>query len=185
MYREIDTDFEPALMTIRSATPADAAQIAVIYNHYVLHTQITFEEVAVSVAEMSARIVDVQQSLPWLVHESDGRIDGYCYATRWRTRPAYRFAVETTVYLQPGSAGRGRGGLLYTELLQQLRQLRLHAAIGGIALPNAASIALHERHGFVKVAQFPEVGRKFERWIDVGYWQLTMHEENATSRDPR
>jgi phosphinothricin acetyltransferase len=164
---------------IRDATSADAAQIVDIYNHYVLHTIITFEETAVTVQDMSARMVDVQASLPWLVHETDGSIDGYCYATKWRTRAAYRFAVETTVYLRPQLGHRGIGTRLYRELIGRLRALGIHAAIGGIALPNEASVGLHERHGFIQVAQFAEVGWKFSRWIDVGYWQLTFDDAAA------
>jgi len=163
---------------IRDAISADAAQIADIYNHYIRHTVITFEETPVTAQEMALRIADVQRSLPWLVHETrgevDGQIDGYCYATKWRTRVAYRFAVETTVYLRDGLARRGIGTQLYKELLARLRTQGLHVAIGGIALPNDASVGLHERHGFVKVAQFPEVGWKFNRWIDVGYWQVNL-----------
>ena len=159
---------------IRDAVPADAAQIVDIYNHYVRHTPITFEEEDVAPAEMASRIVDVRASLPWLVHVTNDQIDGYCYATKWRVRAAYRFSVETTVYLRPGLARRGLGMQLYVELIKQLRALQLHSAIGGIALPNDASIGLHERCGFVQVAHFPQVGWKFNRWIDVGYWQLTL-----------
>jgi L-amino acid N-acyltransferase YncA len=159
---------------IRDAVPGDAGQIVAIYNHYVLNTVITFEEAAVTVEDMAGRIADVQATLPWLVCEQDGRIDGYCYATKWRVRPAYRFAVETTVYLRPGLARRGLGKQLYDELLPRLRSLGRHVAIGGIALPNEASVGLHERCGFVKVAHFAQVGWKFDRWIDVGYWQLTF-----------
>ena len=166
---------------LRNATTADASQLVAIYNHYVLNTHITFEGIAVGTEEMAARIADVQQSLPWLVHDTDGVIDGYCYATKWRTRLAYRFAVETTIYLREQSAGRGIGTQLYTELLSRLRALRMHVAIGGIALPNAASVALHERQGFVKVAHFPQVGWKFDRWIDVGYWQLALEHAQVPS----
>ena len=159
---------------IRNATSADAPQIVAIYNHYVLATHITFEEIAVTASDMAGRIADVQKSLPWLVHETDGIIDGYCYATKWRVRAAYRFAVETSVYLRPESGGRGLGTRLYEQLLPRLQALRIHTAIGGIALPNEASIALHERQGFAKVAQFHQVGWKFDRWIDVGYWQRIL-----------
>lgn len=159
---------------IRDAAPSDVSRIAAIYNHYILNTHISFEEQAVSAGEIAARMAEVQQSLPWLVHERDGVVDGYCYAGKWRGRFAYRFAVETTVYLHPDSTGQGIGGRLYAELIDRVRQRGMHAAIGGIALPNDASIALHERHGFVKVAQFREVGRKLNRWIDVGYWQLML-----------
>jgi L-amino acid N-acyltransferase YncA len=159
---------------IRDASAADAAQIVDIYNHYIEHTVITFEETVVTAHDMAARIADVQTALPWIVHETDGRIDGYCYATKWRTRIAYRFAVETTVYLRPGLGRRGLGTQLYSELHKRLQTLGLHIAIGGIALPNDASVGLHERQGFVKVAHFPGVGRKFNRWVDVGYWQKTF-----------
>jgi phosphinothricin acetyltransferase len=167
------TNHDPGAM-IRDATAADAAQIVDIYNHYILHTVITFETAVVTAQEMAVRIADVQASFPWIVHETDGKIDGYCYATRWRTRAAYRFAAETTVYLLPELARRGLGTLLYNELLKRLRAQGQHVAIGGIALPNDASVGLHQRLGFVKVAHFPEVGWKFNRWIDVGYWQLTF-----------
>jgi L-amino acid N-acyltransferase YncA len=164
----------PQLAMIRDAVPADAAQVVDIYNHYVLNSVITFEEAAVTAEEMATRIADVRATLPWLVYETDGRIDGYCYATKWRVRAAYRFAVETTVYLRPGLARRGLGTQLYEELIERLRTLGRHIAIGGIALPNDASVGLHERMGFVKVAHFPQVGWKFDRWIDVGYWQLKL-----------
>jgi phosphinothricin acetyltransferase len=160
---------------IRAATADDAVSIASIYNHYVLSTSISFEEAAVSVPEMAQRIADVQAGgLPWLVAEADGVIAGYVYATKWRVRHAYRFSVETSVYLAPESAGNGIGSALYRVLLDRLREGGSHLAIGGIALPNPASVALHEKLGFEKVAHFKEVGFKFGRWTDVGYWQLRL-----------
>lgn len=121
------------------------------------------------------RIADVQAAgLPWLVAEAEGVVAGYAYATKWRVRHAYRFSVESSVYLAPASAGQGIGTMLYRALLDRLRDGGFHLAIGGIALPNAASIALHEKLGFEKVAQFREVGFKFGRWTDVGYWQLSL-----------
>ncbi len=165
---------------IRDATAADALQIAQIYNHYIAHTHITFEEHAVDADEMARRILDSQQTHPWLVFETAGAIDGFCYATRWRVRHAYRFAAETTVYLRVGQSGRGIGTQLYRKLLDELISRDTHVAIGGIALPNVASIALHERLGFVKVAQFREVGWKLNRWIDVGYWECVL--DSATPR---
>jgi phosphinothricin acetyltransferase len=124
---------------------------------------------------MAQRIRDVSAVLPWLVHEdAAGRVTGYAYATKWRVRSAYRFSAETSVYVAPGQGGQGIGSALYTALLAALRQRGVHMAIGGIAQPNPASVALHERLGFVKVAHFSEVGRKFDRWIDVGYWELRL-----------
>jgi L-amino acid N-acyltransferase YncA len=160
---------------IRSAGAADADAIATIYNHYVAHTVITFEEHAVPAQDMAMRMADVQaQDLPWLVVENDGEIVGYCYASRWKARSAYRYSVETTIYLKPGAEGRGLGKRLYTALLDILRTKRMHAAIGGAALPNPASVALHEALGFEHVGTFREVGFKHGRWVDVGYWQLVL-----------
>jgi L-amino acid N-acyltransferase YncA len=162
-------------LNIRDATVDDAESIASIYNHFVLTTSISFEEAAVPHAEIAQRIADVQAAgLPWLVAEQDGVIAGYAYATKWRVRNAYRFSAESSVYLSPAHAGNGIGTTLYRALLDRLRDGGYHLAIGGIALPNAASIALHEKLGFEKVAQFREVGFKFDRWTDVGYWQLAL-----------
>ncbi len=161
---------EPA---IRPALENDAGPIAAIYNHYVLNTVVTFEEQAVPGSQMAARLRDVGQAgLPWLVLESAGDILGFAYASPWKTRSAYRFSVEVTVYLAPGQTGRGQGSALYQSLFSLLRENGVHSVIGGIALPNPASVALHEKMGMVKVAHFKEVGFKFNRWVDVGYWQL-------------
>jgi phosphinothricin acetyltransferase len=160
---------------LRPATPADAAAICAIYNPYVEATAITFEEEAVSTDDMAQRIADVNAAgLPWLVLTIDGRIAGYAYATRWRVRTAYRHSVESTIYLDQGFAGRGLGRVLYGALLDELKQRELHLVIGGIALPNENSVGLHEALGFRKAAHFTEVGMKFGRWIDVGYWQLQL-----------
>jgi phosphinothricin acetyltransferase len=160
---------------IRPANVSDAGAIADIYNYYVQETIVTFEEDPVTGLEIARRIEEVQlTSLPWLVAEEKGELNGYAYATRWRTRFAYRYSVEVTVYVAPRRGGSGFGSKLYGQLLPMLRAQNIHAAIGGIALPNEASIALHEKFGFRKVAHFEEVGFKFDRWIDVGYWQLTL-----------
>lgn len=162
-------------MPIREALAGDAKVIVEIYNHYILNTTITFEEQAVTQPEMVRRIADVQAGgLPWLVVEQDNVVVGYAYATRWRVRHAYRFSAECTVYLAPGLAGNGLGTALYSVLLERLVDKGFHLVIGGIALPNAGSVALHEKLGFEKVAQFREVGFKFDRWLDVGYWQKTL-----------
>lgn len=162
-------------MNIRDAESGDAKVVARIYNHYVLNTTITFEEHAITDTEMAQRISDVQVAgLPWLVVESDSELVGYAYATKWRVRHAYRFSVESTVYLVPELSGKGLGSALYSELLSRLTAKGFHLVIGGIALPNAASIALHEKMGFEKVAQFHEVGFKFNRWLDVAYWEKRL-----------
>lgn len=159
-------------MHIRDATSVDAATIAELYNYYILNTTITFEEQAVTDIEMAQRIADVQMAkLPWLVVEQDSRVVGYAYATKWRARHAYRYSVESTVYLAPELVGRGLGTSLYSALLVQLAGAGYHLVIAGIALPNTGSIVLHEKMGFKNVAQFAEVGFKFDKWLDVGYWE--------------
>jgi phosphinothricin acetyltransferase len=166
---------EMSACQLRPVMPADAADIARIYNHYVLNTTVTFEEAVVSAEEMAGRMDELAaESLPWLVAEAAGAIIGYAYAGKWKGRCAYRYSAESTVYLDHQHTGRGAGTLLYTQLLNMLRDRKLHAVMGGIALPNDASIALHEKLGFTKVAHFPEVGFKFDGWIDVAYWQKRL-----------
>ena len=159
---------------LRNCIAADAAQICDIYNHYVRDTVVTFEETPVPEADMARRISDITSRLPWLVWEEGGVILGYAYATPWKSRAAYRHAVESSIYLAPGATGRGLGSRLYTALIADLRQRGLHCVIGGAALPNPASVALHEGLGFSKVAEFRQVGFKFGQWIDVAYWELML-----------
>ena len=159
---------------IRSADTKDTEAICSIYNHYVENTILTFEEKPVSKEEMKDRIAKITVSLPWIVLEENGEIKGYAYASNWKIRSAYRFSVESSIYLQPDFIGKGVGRILYETLISELRNLSLHAVIGGIALPNESSVALHERLGFIKIAHFKDVGRKFEQWIDVGYWELLL-----------
>ena len=159
---------------IRPATVADAGALAAIYNHYVATTTISFEEEPVSDTEMGRRVAEVTASVAWLVHEADGVVLGYAYATPWRARSAYRFSVESTVYVAPGLGRRGIGAGLYRALVEVLRGQGRRVVIGGIALPNAASVALHEALGFEKVAHFKQVGCKFGQWIDVAYWELAL-----------
>ena len=161
---------------VRMANTQDAEAVVAIYNHYVVNTVVTFEEEPVLAGDMARRMEDVfASSLPWIVADDDGgRVVGYAYATKWKARAAYRFSVETTVYLADGNAHKGLGTRLYTELFRLLKERGIHAAIGGIALPNAGSVALHEKFGMRKVAHFSEVGFKFGRWVDVGYWEVTF-----------
>jgi L-amino acid N-acyltransferase YncA len=162
--------------TILPASSADAEAICAIYNHYVLETSVSFEEAPVSTEEMAGRIADVAAAgLPWLVLVEEGTVVGYAYATKWRARPAYRYSVESSVYLDVRHTGRGLGRSLYDALLAQLRERELHLVIAGIALPNEASVGLHERLGYRKAAHFNEIGLKFGRWADVGYWQLQIN----------
>jgi phosphinothricin acetyltransferase len=159
---------------IRSATLDDAQAVARIYNHYVEQTVVSFEEEPVSIEEMRSRMTEKLPAYPWIVAEIDGQVIGYAYAGKWNARSAYRFAVESSVYLDHAHVGKGVGSQLYRALLDDLRARSLHCVIGGVALPNAASVALHEKFGFQKVAHYREVGRKMDQWIDVGYWELML-----------
>lgn len=164
----------PGLL-LRGAGHGDAAALADIYNPYVLETTITFEETPVDAADMAARVAEIAgYRLPFLVAESAGTPVGFAYASKWKGRCAYRYTAETTVYVDRRNRQRGIGLALYAKVLELLKDAGYHVAIGGIALPNEASVGLHERLGFVHVAHFREVGFKFNRWIDVGYWQLKL-----------
>jgi len=159
---------------IRHCAPADAAAICAIYNPYVLDTVISFEEAPVVVEEMAQRIVSITASLPWLVWEDAGEVVGYAYAAPWRERAAYRHSSESTVYIAASHTRRGIGSALYAALIGELRARGVHCVVGAIALPNAASVALHEKAGFVKLGELRDLGYKLGRWIDVGYWQLML-----------
>lgn len=161
---------------IRSATPADTQGMLEIYNHYILNTVVTFEEHALFAQDLWHRVDHVKAAgLPWLVAEENEVIQGYAYASIWKARAAYRYTAEVTVYLAADCIGRGIGTTLYSALLVQLRAQGIHTVMGCIAVPNPASVALHEKLGFIKVAHFSEVGFKFNRWLDVGYWQKILN----------
>lgn len=159
---------------VRSATSEDSNQITDIYNYYILNTTVTFEKTPITADVIRKRVENTQVKYPWLVLEVDSVIQGYAYATDWKPRGAYRHSVESTVYLRNGQSGKGYGSQLYGKLIEALSQLNVHTIIGGIAQPNKGSIALHEKFGFTKVAHFKEVGHKFDRWVDVAYWQLLL-----------
>ncbi len=160
---------------VRAAAPGDCAQLADIYNHYILGSIATFEEVPVEPSTFTERLrASESAELPWLIADEGDALLGYAYASKWQGRCAYRYSVETTVYVAAACRSRGIGSLLYEALLAKLAASGLHAAIAGISLPNEASIRLHERFGFEKVAHFREVGFKYGNWIDVGYWERLL-----------
>ena len=159
---------------IRYATKKDSREIVEIYNHYVETSIVTFETELVSGDEMGERVGNLIPNFPWIVHESKGHIQGYAYLSPWKTRSAYKNSAEVSVYVRPGMQGQGIGKELMRNLIDKAEEMNLHCLIGGIALPNTGSVGLHEKFGFEKVAQFKEVGRKFDKWIDVGYWQLIL-----------
>lgn len=159
---------------IRQAKISDAPQIASIYNYYVSNTIVTFEMKPLNASVIADKISKILKNYPWLVYEKNGKILGYAYATKWKPRGAYKHTVESTIYLEIDQSGKGIGGKLYSELISQLKVLNIHSIIGGIGQPNEASIALHEKLGFQKVAHFKEIGFKFDKWVDVAYWQLNI-----------
>jgi phosphinothricin acetyltransferase len=162
-------------MKIRSARPDDAEAVTAIYAPVVAHTAISFELEPPSVDEMRSRIVKTLPTLPWLAAEGDGgQVLGYVYASKHKERPAYQWSVDTTVYVHPDARGQGVGTRLYRALFEQLAALGYFNAIAGIALPNAASVALHEGLGFEPVGVYRHVGHKLGAWHDVGYWQLAL-----------
>jgi len=159
---------------IRNITLDDARAVGDIYNHYIENSIATFELEKIPVDEIIKRIKRVILKYPWIVYEENNQILGYAYADEWKVRKAYQHTVESTVYLRDETLGRGIGTKLYSHLIELLKSQDIHAVIGGISLPNEASIALHEKLGFEKIGQFREVGYKFDRWIDVGYWELIL-----------
>lgn len=161
-------------MRIRAATPDDAAAISDIYAPYVRESAVSFEAEAPNAGEIAARMVAGAGLYPWLAAEDNGTVLGYAYAAAFRTRFAYRFTVETTVYLRSDSQGRGIGRRLYAPLLDLLERQGFTQAIAAIALPNEASVVLHERLGFHHAGTYRQVGFKFGRWWDVGLWQRAL-----------
>ena len=159
-------------MSIRPVKLSDAAQIAEIYNFYIETSHATFELDKVDSFEMENRIRETfQKNYPFFVCEENENILGYAYGRQFRPRRAYIHSIEVSVYIKNGAEGKGIGSSLYQKLFAEILQRDFHAIIAGISLPNDASIKLHEKFGFEKVAHFREVGYKFGRWIDVGYWE--------------
>ena len=160
---------------IRQALPSDAEVIQAIYAPIVKHTAISFEETPPSATEISERIeTTLEQGYPYLVADANGRAIAYAYAGQHRARAAYRWSVDVTIYVAEEARGGGVGRALYTKLLEALRQAEFHTAFAGIALPNPGSIALHEAVGFTHLGTYREVGFKFGRWHDVGWWQCKL-----------
>lgn len=159
---------------IRLAAAGDFATIAAITNHYITTTAIHFGYEPIAADELRAAWSAPGEVHPWLVLDLAGAIVGYAKSGTWRTRAAYRWIAETGIYLAPTHTGRGLGEPLYRRLLAVMRAQGFHAAVGGIALPNPASVKLHEACGFVHTGTVARAGRKFDAWHDVGFWQVML-----------
>jgi phosphinothricin acetyltransferase len=170
---------------IRLAHDGDAEAIASIYRPVVESTVISFETIPPDRAEISRRLADTMIEYPWLVCERDGHIAGYAYATRHRVRAAYQWSVDTSVYIDDAHKRTGVGRGLYESLFSILAAQGFFNAFAGIALPNAASVGLHEAMGFEKLGVYRNVGFKFGEWRDVGWWQLRLRAPEASPVTPR
>ena len=172
-------------MRIRLANDADAAAVAAIYAPYVENSAVSFETSAPDPVEMQGRIRSGGGLYPWLMAEDGGEIAGYAHATAFRPRPAYRFVVETSIYLGRGHEGRGLGALLYRKLIESLQAQGFAQAIGAITLPNAASVRLHEALGFERAGTYRKVGYKLGEWHDVGLWQRALAPASNPPVEPK
>ncbi|PIA77976.1 phosphinothricin acetyltransferase [Gaetbulibacter sp. 4G1] len=159
---------------IRSFHIKDIKALLDIYNYYVLNTIVTFDIKALSLEIFTEKVNHINAKYPFIVFEENGNILGYAYGSKWRPKPAYNHTVESTVYVKHGEHGKQIGSKLYAELLSLLKQENYHVVLGGLTLPNEASVRLHEKFGFKQVAHFKEVGKKFDKWLDVGFWQLNF-----------
>jgi len=163
-------------MNIRQCLQSDSKVICDIYNYYIKHTVITFEEELLTENIILERIKSYTSNYPWLVIENvNGDVVGYAYASKWAERSAYKNTVEITVYLHNEESGKGYGSALYKKILSILSASGFHVVVAAIALPNEGSVKLQESFGFTKVAHFKEVGCKFNSWVDVGYWQIELN----------
>lgn len=160
---------------IRDVTPDDAKRIAEIYNYYIKETIITFEYDPVSEQDIKERIKKVTgKNFPYFVYEQDGIVIGYAYLNNWRERVAYDITLETSVYLDHKATGSGIGSILYQELIIRAQKINIHSLIGVISLPNPESQKLHRKFNFELIGNFKESGVKFDRLIDVEFWQLML-----------
>lgn len=177
------------MIAIRAAQADDAAAIAAIYAPYVIGGTVSFETDPPDTRQMRTRMTASNGHYPWLVATNGdpegGGVLGYAYAGQFRDRPAYRYVVETSIYLAGATQGQGVGRLLYEALLDTLRAQGFTQAIGVIALPNDGSIRLHESVGFRRAGVYREVGYKQGRWIDVGFWQCQLNASEIPPVEPK
>ena len=171
--------------TIRLARESDAAAIAAIYAPYCESTPVSFETSAPSPEEFAARIQNITAHWPWLVLEDNGSVAGYAYAGRHRERAAYRWAVDTAVYVHEEYHRRGVGRALYATLFNVLREQGYFKACAGITIPNPASVALHEAVGFALVGVYRGIGFKHGSWHDVAWFEAEVQPETSSPPEPK
>lgn len=171
------------MTAIRLANASDAEAIASIYRPYVETSRISFEERAPDSGEMATRMESPLH--PWLIAEEAGRVLGYASSSPYHRRPAYRWTVETSIYLAAEAQGRGIGRQLLSALIEMLTRQGYVTAIAAIALPNPVSIALHQRLGFVAAGTYRGVGFKLDEWTDVSLWQRDLAPRTAAPAEPR
>lgn len=160
---------------IRNVQLSDAKRIAEIYNPYIQDTIITFEEELVTEKDIAQRIEYITaKKFPYLVYEENNHVVGYAYLSNWRSRSAYDITLETSVYIDEKAQKKGLGSILYAELINRAREINVHSLIGVISLPNPISQKLHEKFNFTLVGNFKESGLKFNKLIDVEFWQLIL-----------
>lgn len=172
-------------MTIRSADPdRDAGACSAIYRPHVEASAASFEERPPGPEEMARRMSEVMATHPWLVAERAGATIGFAYACRHRSRSAYRWAADVSVYVEEGRRGDGVGRALYEALFERLRAQSFQVACAGITLPNEASVCLHESLGFEPVGVYRRIGWKLGAWHDVGWWQLRLFPDEGRPSEP-
>lgn len=152
----------------------DAAAITAIYNPYIQDTVISFETEPLTVWQMAERISSIYPLYPYLVYEEDGQVMGYCYAHPWKERRAYRFTLETTIYLHPQAKSKGVGRMLMEALISECREAGFHSLLACITAENTDSVNFHLGLGFEQVSRFMQVGFKRGRWLDVVDLQLML-----------
>lgn len=171
-------------VSLRTAHIGDAAAIAAIYAPMVEHSPVSFEETPPDAAELERRM-RARPRLPWLVAQTSDRVVGYAYAVQHRERAAYRWCADSSVYVDEAHHGRGVGRMLYARLIEEMTALGYVSLFAGIALPNDASVGLHEAMGYRPVGVYRSVGFKHGQWRDVGWWQRMLVDPPASPAEPR
>lgn len=159
---------------IRQIISSDIPEILPIYNYHVKNTLVTFDITPLSIEQFIKKVERISNDFPFLVYIENNEILGFSYASKWRQKPAYNHTVESTVYIKNSTQRKNIGTKLYVELLKQLTAKGFKIVIGGISLPNEPSIQFHEKFGYEKVGHFSKVGKKFDKWVDVAFWQLNL-----------